>query len=136
MEIEFPIEFSVFGTPISSQGSSRSKKAWKGDVKEASYQALPQGHCWHEGEVSVTIYYFSAAPMVGDVDNLIKMTIDALVGHILKDDKQVARIVIQKFEPDSVFAFNNPSEALAQCLASEDPSVYIRISTDVYEELL
>jgi hypothetical protein len=129
------MEFAVFGTPISSQGSSKSKSAWKSEVKQASYSALPEGHFWHEGEVSVTIYYFPSAPMIGDIDNLIKMTIDALVGHILKDDRQVARVVIQRFEPDSVFAFANPTEVLTQCLASEDSSVYIRISTDVHEEL-
>ena len=135
MEIEFPIEFAIVGTPISSQGSSRAKKAWKAEVKQASYAALPEQHIWYEGEVSVTIYYFPSAPMMGDVDNLIKMTLDALVGHILKDDRQVTRIVMQKFEPDSVFAFSKTTDVLAGCLANEDPSVYVRISADVHEEL-
>lgn len=136
MEIEFPIEFIVLGTPISSQGSSRSKKAWKETVKRASYDALPQGHFWFEGAVAITLYYFPSEAMQGDVDNIIKMTIDALVGHILKDDHQVDRILIQRFYPDAVFEFNDPSERLVEAIMSDESSLYVRVSTDVFEELM
>jgi len=135
MEIEFPVEFVVHGTPISSQGSSASKKAWKKSVKDASYTALPEGHWWYEGEVAVTIYYFPSSPMGGDIDNIVKMTLDAMSAHILKNDKQVARVVVQRFNPDSIFAFSDPSEKLVEALTSEGPSVFIRLSSDVTEGL-
>lgn len=135
MEITFPIEFVVFGTPISLQGSAKSKRAWKAQVKEASYDALPEGHFWFEGEVSVTIFYFPETTMEGDIDNLAKMIIDTLSGHILKSDRQVARVVIQRFNPDAIFAFSDPSDKLVEALTSEEPTVFIRVSSDVTEDL-
>ena len=135
MEIEFPIEFVVYGTPISLQSSPKSKRDWKEKVKEASYGALPEMHFWFEGEVAVTIYYFPATTMEGDIDNIAKMIIDALGGHILKSDRQVARVVVQRFNPEAVFEFSDPSEQLVEALTSEDPSVFVRVSSDVTEEL-
>lgn len=135
MEIDFPIEFVVFGTPISLSGSADSKKAWKQAIKEASFAALPEMHFWYEGPVAVTLYYFPAEPMQGDVDNIIKMTLDALSKHILKDDHQVERIVVQRFNPDSTFSFTDSSEVLEHAITSLDPALYIRISSDPCEYL-
>lgn len=104
-------------------------------MKEASYDALPEGHFWFEGEVSVTIFYFPETTMEGDIDNIAKMIIDALSGHILKSDRQVARVVIQRFNPDAIFAFSDPSDKLVEALTSEEPSVFIRVSSDVTEDL-
>jgi crossover junction endodeoxyribonuclease RusA len=135
MEIQFPVEFVVHGTPISLAASSRSKQRWKATVKEASYTALPEQHIWYEGPVCVTIYYFPTEPMPGDIDNIIKMTLDALSNHILKDDRQIERIVAQKFNPNGGFAFTDASEVLEGAIISDEPVVYIRLSSDPYEDL-
>jgi hypothetical protein len=135
MEIEFPLEFVVYGTPVSSGASSRSKRAWKAEVKEASYLALPEGHFWYEGPAALTLYFFPIAPMSGDIDNIIKMTQDALTAHILRDDRQIERVVAQRFDPGSVFAFTDPSDVLAAAITSDEPALYVRLSTDPYEDL-
>ncbi len=136
MDITFPCEFVVYGTPISSGGSGKSKSKWKQTVKDASLSALPQGHFCYEGPVSLTLYYFPAAQMIGDIDNIIKMTQDALCKHILMDDKQVERVVVQRFNPDGVFQFTDPSEVLLKALTSEESVLYVRISSNPHEELL
>jgi hypothetical protein len=49
VEIDFPVEFIVAGTPL-SRGNTRSRAAWQETVKQASYAALPEGHFAFEGE--------------------------------------------------------------------------------------
>jgi REase_AHJR-like protein/endodeoxyribonuclease RusA len=61
--------------------------------------------------------------MQGDVDNIIKLIVDALTQHIYFDDRQVERIVVQKFEPGNVFTFAEPSEVLAKALETARPLV-------------
>jgi Holliday junction resolvase RusA-like endonuclease len=73
VEIQFPVEFVVQGTPVSLQAArAKSKEAWKQRVKEASYDALPEVHFSTEAPISVTLFYFPATEMQGDVDNIVK----------------------------------------------------------------
>ena len=73
--------------------------------------------------------------MQGDVDNIVKLVLDAMKQHIYVDDRQIERVVVQKFEPGNVFPFTSPSEKLADAMAREDSVLYIRLSTDPFEDL-
>jgi len=73
--------------------------------------------------------------MQGDVDNIIKLVLDALGRHIYIDDAQVERILVQKFEPGKVFPFSSPSATLEEALSRPKPVLYIRLSNDPFEDL-
>lgn len=136
MQIEFPIEFIVHGTPISSQARRpESRKEWKEHVKNASSTALPNPHFVSDERISVTLYYFPDEPMQGDIDNIVKPILDALCRHIYFDDHQVERIVIQKFEPGNVFTFSQPSAKFVEAAEGKRPSLYVRLSNDPTAEL-
>lgn len=136
MEPEFPIEFIVEGTPVSFQATrAKSKTEWKERVKGASLNVLPEGHWASEGRISVTLLYFPDTPRQGDIDNYVKLILDALNEHIYMDDSQVERILVQKFEPDNVFRFAAPSRTLEQALRQRKPLVYVRVSNDPFEDL-
>lgn len=135
MEIPLPIEFVVLGTAPSQGASGRTKNAWKQAIRDASKPLLPEMPFCYEGAASVTLYYFPVEVMPGDIDNRIKTVLDAIKGHILKDDNQVLRVVAQVFNPDTTIAFRNLSDTLAEAIGSDEPALYIRISNDPYEEL-
>ena len=73
--------------------------------------------------------------MRGDLDNIVKPILDAMARHIYIDDRQIHRILVQKFEPESVFTFIEPSERFAQALSGKRPVLYVRVSNDPFEEL-
>jgi crossover junction endodeoxyribonuclease RusA len=103
VDLTFPIEFTVPGTPVSLQAKrARSKEVWKAKVRAASSQALPEGHFATERPVAVTLYYFTALPRTGDIDNILNPTLDALIRHVYLNDGQVARVVAQKFKPGDI----------------------------------
>ena len=135
MEPEFPFEFVVTSTPRSLGSSAASREAWKQQVREASKALLPEGYCLTEKPISVTLYYFPAEAMEGDIDNIVKPILDSSTKHIYFDDYQVERIVVQKFEQESPFSFEDPSDQLAEAIASARPKLYIKLSTDPFEEL-
>ena len=71
MEIEFPIEFLVHGTPVSLQRKRRAAVTeWQERVKTASTTAIPAPHRASEGRIAVTLYYLPGEPMEGDIDNI------------------------------------------------------------------
>ncbi len=86
--------------------------------------------------MSITLYYLPKEPMQGDVDNIVKPVLDALSRHIFIDDRQVERVLVQKFEPGNVFGFVRPTETFAEALAGEKPVLYVRVSNDPFEDLV
>ena len=73
--------------------------------------------------------------MIGDIDNIAKLVLDACCKLIYIDDCQIERLVVQKFEPDRLFSFSKPSNALSQALDGEKPLLYVKISDDPSEDL-
>jgi crossover junction endodeoxyribonuclease RusA len=136
MELAFPIEFLVHGTPVSFQSSNpASKDGWKNRVKAASIGVIPQPHFASDDRISVTLFYLPDEPMQGDIDNIVKLILDALARHIYIDDAQVERVLVQKFEPGNVFKFSNPSPIVVDAITGPKPVVYVRISNDPFEDL-
>jgi crossover junction endodeoxyribonuclease RusA len=127
---DLPIEFNVIGTPVSSQSqNATAKQQWKTKVLEAARSVIENGS-WaiNEPKLSVTLFYFPDSIMVGDVDNIVKLTVDALWPHIIQDDNIVDRVVVQRFNPSSDYGFSSPTERLISAMAVADPVLYIRIA--------
>ncbi len=135
MTPELPIEFIVEGTAVSLQASGKTKAAWKETIKAAGEVVIPGGSWALTDRVAVTIFYFPEGEMTGDVDNIVKPILDAMAKFIYVDDRQVERIVAQKFERDNIFTFSNPSAVLIAALGKEGPAVYIKITDDPHEGL-
>lgn len=137
VEIAFPLEFIVPGTPVSLQTKrAESRTVWKSRVKQASQASLPDGHFSTAAPISVTLFYFPAAEMQGDIDNIVKPVLDALCKHIYFDDRQVERVWVQKFEPEKIFGFSAPFAILARAIEADKPLLYVRISDNPTEGLV
>jgi crossover junction endodeoxyribonuclease RusA len=74
--------------------------------------------------------------MQGDLDNIVKPILDAMRKHIYADDKQVERILVQKFEPGKIFRFRAPSQTLATAIQGQKPILYVRVSDNPMEGLV
>ncbi|MBK1793276.1 RusA family crossover junction endodeoxyribonuclease [Devosia sp. WQ 349] len=132
-----PIEFLVVGTPVSLQsGNSQARAAWRRLVLQAAEAALLDAEnqigaklwAFHEWpRLSFTMLYFPASPMEGDIDNIVKLTMDALVPRVYTDDAIVDRVLVQRFNVRDAAAFVAPSDVLLRAMAVEDPVLYIRI---------
>ena len=136
LEPEFPFEFIVSGTPVSFQrDNTKAKREWKELVKASSAAKLPAMHFATDQKLAITLYYYPEDRMTGDIDNIVKLTLDAMCQQIYVDDEQVERVVVQKFERDRIFVFRDPSPTLAECMLGKKPALYIRVSTNPHEEL-
>jgi crossover junction endodeoxyribonuclease RusA len=136
MEIEFPLEFLVAGIPVSLSAKRReSVDHWKSRIIDATRSVLPDAHFATQEPVSATLFYFPAAQMAGDIDNIVKPVLDALGRLVYVDDRQVHRVLVQKFEPTSVFDFGAPSPTLREALNRAKPVLYVRLSNDPFEDL-
>ncbi len=71
--------------------------------------------------LGLVIYYFPAAPMIGDIDNIVKPIMDALNHIAYMDDRELERVVVQKFEPQVEWDFADPGDQLAAALDTDPP---------------
>lgn len=130
IELKFPVELKIEATPLSLQASPESKRKWQQQVKDTARAAAGPSTWATESPVFVTIFYFPDGRMQGDVDNIVKPILDGMNGCIYLDDKQVQRVLVQKFESDRIFSIDNPTSRLADALEAEPPVVYIRVDSD------
>ena len=86
--------------------------------------------------LSITMFYFPQAEMQGDVDNIAKLTIDALVPRIYLDDSLVDRVLIQRFYPENPVTFSNPSGNLLKALTIKEPVLFVKIDDVRLEEVM
>jgi hypothetical protein len=135
LEPSLPFEFLVRGVALSAQASSRSKDMWKQAIRAAAASALPDGYWLLTEPLTVTIFIFPRAALLGDVDNRVKPILDAMNRCVYDDDELIERVVVQKFEPGRARAFRKPSETLQSALEADEPLVYIRISDELDEGL-
>lgn len=131
----YPFEFSIGGTPLSLQAKNRAHLAtWKDSVRAAALERrddVAPGCFLDDVRLAATIFYFTPAPLQGDVDNIVKPILDALVGVAYIDDQALERVIVQKFEPDTGATFSSPSEQLAAALDAHRPRVYVRVDDDL-----
>ncbi|MGE6739371.1 RusA family crossover junction endodeoxyribonuclease [Allorhizobium pseudoryzae] len=132
---DLPLEFIIEGTAISQQGSAQAKETWKTTIRHAARRALPEGSWLITDPLAVTIFLFPRTEMQGDIDNRVKPILDAMIACVYSDDALVERIVVQKFEPQRLFAFHDPSTVLAEALDASSPVVYIRVTDNLHEDL-
>jgi crossover junction endodeoxyribonuclease RusA len=130
LEPSFPIEFMIEAVPLSLQASASSREAWRQQIRAIVDETIDPGGWATESPVHVTIFYFPDGPMAGDIDNIVKPILDALMPRIYLDDSQVERVWVQKFESERAFQFENPSVQLAEAIDTERPVVYIRIDNE------
>ncbi|HYC06183.1 MAG TPA: RusA family crossover junction endodeoxyribonuclease [Azospirillaceae bacterium] len=127
----YPFEFYVKGTPVSAQTKRpESRHRWVARVREAAEKRVQEtvDFCFLDKRpVGVRIIYFPDAPMDGDVDNIAKPIIDALIRIAYMDDKLIESVQVQKQEPGIEWAAEDISEQLAAALDAQRPVVYIRV---------
>jgi hypothetical protein len=135
---DLPIEFNVLGTPVSFQSDNpKSKAEWKAKVLEAALAAIQPGSwCFMEERLAVTLYYFPQDAMPGDVDNIVKLTVDALIPNVYTDDCLIDRVLVQRFDPASPFSFRDPSRKLVEAMATDAPVLHVRIYEAPLEDLV
>jgi Holliday junction resolvase RusA-like endonuclease len=135
VEIEFPVEFLVEGTPMSLQAKQRkSIERWKRRIVEASRGVLPEVHFATTDPLAITIFYFPAKRMEGDLDNIVKPILDALEKHIYVNDRQIHRALVQIFEAEDPSNFDAHGPLLEEALNKPKPVLYIHLSDDPYKD--
>lgn len=81
------------------------------------------------------MFYFPQAPMPGDLDNIVKLVLDALQPNIYVDDSLIDRLLVQRFDPSGTYTFASPSDTLSTAMATRDPVLHIRLAEVSFEDV-
>ena len=84
--VPFPIEFVINETPRSFQSKNApAKERWKQVISRAAQAQIDARRelVWLDDRpLAAKILYFPPAPMQGDVDNVVKLILDGLIGVV------------------------------------------------------
>lgn len=133
--LPFPIEFMIQKTPRSLQSkNAKAKDEWKLMVRQAARDCInaKREYTWLDDRpLAAKILYFAPAPMDGDVDNIVKLILDGMLGVVYLNDRVIERVTVQKIEPGIIVEFSSITEKFEEVLGIEPPVVYIRIDDDL-----
>lgn len=111
-EPEKSVRFTIHGEPMSKArarvtkfGTAYTPKATVDAEKNAlaAFQAL-QTHVFFAGPVGVEFKFFAGTRIRRDIDNLVKLVLDAINGHAFKDDQQIQVLGAVRFYTDKLKA--------------------------------
>jgi len=122
-----PFEFTIEGPPVSQQTRRRDRlPPWRAAIRDAAEKRWMSGDAPVEQGVSVEItHFFVGAP--GDVDNIIKPILDALVGLVFVNDSQVTDVVSRRRNLAGPYTIELPSTVLTDALANGREFLHIRV---------
>lgn len=127
VEITFPVEFVVHGTPVSLQASARSKQNWAEHIRAAAANSLAPDRFNTTEPIGIRVLYFTDRESSADLDNILKPIFDGLNGVIYIDDKQIEWIEAHRFAVDRDFGLPSPSDLLLSLVAQEGDRLYLKI---------
>jgi hypothetical protein len=128
MEPELPIELLIHGYPISHQTKRKSVlDDWKKSIHDQARAQMEAGHFLLQGLLTAAVYYFPQSELEPDLDNATKPVLDGLCQCIYVDDKQIERLVIQRFEPGRAIPLLEDTPRFTEAVASSEPIIYIRL---------
>lgn len=128
LALPLPLEIVLFRKPISLQGSANGKHKWQSDIRQEIRLREPEGCYAHEGDLAISIYYFTSERIPGDIDNIVKPILDAMSRQVYIDDRQIVSLQVHKYEPHRNIDIRDPSATLATAMTSERPAVYISVN--------
>lgn len=135
-------EFVVHGTPVSLQGKARSKESWRSRVTLAAQNAVPEEERLEYGlvdAIAVWLVYFHLGEMDGDLDNIAKPILDALIGVVWSNDRQIARLTLRRLQLDAPGrpALIDPPEpvrlAVDAAMRNLGDFVYVRATIETWD---
>lgn len=128
-------EFIVDGSPVSQQTRRRKRlKAWKATVRqEAEYWSSKQKTATGLVMLQVT-YFYDLAEM--DVDNIVKLIQDAMIGLVDVDDNQITDVIVRKRNLSGSFKIENMTSTLAEGFARRNEFLHIFVTDAPDQEVL
>jgi crossover junction endodeoxyribonuclease RusA len=110
-----PWELAVPGVPASLQSKGKRRPGWRSVVTAAATSGWPGPPL--TGPAALTMVFFHLGEPV-DVDNMLKPTIDALVGIVLADDVLLDDVCGVRRDLRAPLVLRRPSPTLAAALAT------------------
>jgi len=133
--VVLPLEFVVFGTPMSSQASSDAKRFWRERVSGEASVAAAAIQWAPLDVVALRVAYFYVDAPAADLDNIVKPIQDALKGIAYDDDIQVIDL-IASMRPKIGTDLIRMSAVLAAGFAGNSDFVYITVHRSSVVEVL
>jgi Holliday junction resolvase RusA-like endonuclease len=126
-----PFQIVVPGTPASVNAKTKAGYARKAkfieDVAAAAAAALPPQATTTAALVSVTVHYCYWRRFI-DIDNFLKPLLDGLKnGGVYMDDRQVARLLVERIDVSRPFIAPMVTAEIASPLAAKQDFVVIRV---------
>jgi len=129
--VALPWDCAVPGVPASLQGSSRKRADWRTRVASAALARWPVGESPLAVPLALTVAFLHSGEPV-DVDNMLKPTLDGLIGIAYDDDDRLDQVLGLRRDLREGWRAARVSAVLAGALVQATmegrPFVYLRLT--------
>ncbi len=130
-----PFEFLIRKRPLSQQAKHNRLRQWKEFVKAEAMRYWNPAHLPADSPVCITLVYLYDEA-AGDVDNIIKPIVDALIGLAYLDDAVVTDVIGRKRQLGGTFDLTRASPVLIEGFEYGNVFVYVHIADAPQEQLI
>lgn len=134
-------EFVIQGPPFSVNSAKKQPhkhNRWKAEVGRAAREqwikdnrALADLPLNQPTEIMITTFFQALAL---DVDNVVKPILDGLKGVLYVDDKDIYKLISQRFDLNTIADIDFPTPLLMEALGETQELVYIVLTWEKGEE--
>lgn len=108
----------MIGRPASVNADTTNKNNWKAIVAKAANDAISKTYIKHGGDVEVKIFFYPENNQYIDIDNGLKYTIDGFAQVLIVNDRNVTRIISERFPSNPGASLTVPINAALNVLTS------------------
>lgn len=117
------------GSPRAARKNSGARRLYVEQIRKVASEVVP--HPIKSTRIDVEIFFHADTSLRADVDNVIKPILDALIGVVYEDDRQVRSVKVTALPKGDAFRSSGDPDLISRLIKSEPKEFLI----SVYEGL-
>ena len=125
-----PIRIWIAGSPRAAGKKAGARSRYVEQIRKAasSVVAAPS----RSTRIDIEVFFCAEISLRADVDNIIKPILDALIGVVYEDDRQVRSMKVTALPKGDAFRSSGNAEAFTRLMKTEPREFLINVYDDLF----
>ena len=113
------------GSPRAAGKNSRARRRYVEQIRKAASEVVP--YPTKSTRIDIEVFFYAETSLRADVDNVIKPILDALIGVVYEDDRQVRSVKATALPKGDAFRSSGSMDVLIRLIKTEPKEFLINI---------
>ena len=118
------------GSPRAAGKNRGARTRYVEQIRRAASEVVP--HPTRSPRIDIEVFFYADTTLRADVDNVIKPILDALIGVVYEDDRQVRSVKATAFPKGDAFRSSGSMDVLNRLMKTEPKEFLINVYEDLF----